>query len=202
MLTFRLRCFAVSMALAFAIASLLSPKAEAEDAPGYQLEAGTNVRVIDIGSEGTDELANAVKALNEKKAPEAASTTTEDKQETGSITTPSILDLPSVDNATPERETGKMHPEWLFGTWVINGSCEARTSPTANTVVIARDTATFGKETCRATALSSSQEKQVVILYVCGDKATSKQRVHRFERVEEGALLLNGFDRAVKCEGR
>lgn len=193
------------MLLHVVVISLFSGMTHAADAPAVhqQLESGKNVRVIDLGANGMNELSEAVKRLNappptatqptapaDNESPEAAAS------ETDNIENLAAGNSASVD-ATP---SGNEHPAWLIGKWGSEPGCAQKsTAGGARLLEIADRRLTLSAQTCEIKAISHSQADETLVIYDCRQSKSTTQEAHVFKKIDATRLLLDNIGNFTRC---
>lgn len=182
------------------ISGILGGNALAADAPHVhqQLESGKNVRVIDLGANGLDELSEAVKRLN--APPPAAPADTEIPTEPGTPADPTATSeppLPDSNAATDSAPSNNEHPAWLTGKWGNEPGCAQK--GTAGMMDIGPRQLKRFQLTCDIKAITLPKADEAMVIYDCRQQKNITQEAHVFKKIDVNNLLLDHVENIRRC---
>lgn len=199
--------------IAIVCTGIFSTNTLADDAPAVhqQLETGRNVRVIDLGAEGMNELSEAVKRLN-APPPAPPANDAAAAEETGADGEAGSADAgaPTSETAPPETPVdapssggtvaGGEHPAWLLGKWSNGTECaEKNAAAGLRIIAVAPQQIRLAGQACDIKAASSPKPDEAVMIYLCRTARGTTQEAHVFRRADADTLLLDHVENFKRC---
>lgn len=189
---------------------------EGDKGANSQLEAGGNIKQLNVNNGNTKDLSDALKALNAPResdksseqaptAPDeagaAAALNAEASAEKSAIAAENTMPpgTDSVGNVNPDA----VHPSWLQGRWSVEAACKGGGSSTAKGQIlnVGKNTAEFGVSVhCSINSISDEKNNEIIAIYKCSEKKRSSQEVHRFAHLGESEIQLDGYDKWYRCK--